>query len=95
MAVKALKNGKSAGIGNLDAELIECSPDVVCENISEIFNQSAETGQYPSEIKERVLIPLPKPGRKTGPAENLRPIILLSILRKYLAICMLRRCLDK
>ena len=90
MAVKALKNGKSTGIDNLDAELIKCSPDVVCENISEI-----ETGQYPSEIKEGVLMPLPKPGKKTGPAENLRPIILLSILRKILAICMLRRCLDK
>ena len=43
----------------------------------------------------QILVPLTKPGKKTGPVENLRPIILLSVLRKILAICMLRRCLDK
>ena len=97
MAVKALKNEKSAGIDYLAAERMRCSPDIVCENMSEIFNQSAETGQYPSEIKEGVLILLPKPGKKTGPAEYLQTIIMLSILRKLDAtkICMLRRCLDK
>ena len=41
------------------------------------------------------MIPLPKPGKKAGLPGNLRPRILLSILRKILEICMLRRSLEK
>ena len=38
-----------------------------------------------------LLRPLQKPGKKKGPPENLRPIILLSVIRKILTICMLDR----
>ena len=55
----------------------------------------AKTGDYPEEIKKGVLIPIPKPGKKQGPPQNLRPIVLLSILRKTLAIIMIRRCQEK
>ena len=51
----------------------------------------ARTGEHPKEIKERILTPLQKPGRARGPLTNLRPIILLSMLRKILAICLIRR----
>ena len=94
-AAKSLKNGKSPGIDNLNAELIKYGPEEVYKRIAEIFNEVAESGVCPNEIKEGVLIPIPKPGKKVGPPGHLRPIILLSILRKILAICMLRRCLKK
>ena len=94
-AVKSLKNGKSAGIDDFKAEMIKYGPMELCQGIAEIFNEIAETGIYPSEVKEGVMIPLQKPGKKAGPPGNLRPIILLSILRKILAICMLRRCVEK
>ena len=55
----------------------------------------AATGDYPQEVKKGILIPLPKPGKKQGPPQNLRPIILLSILRKILAIIMITRTADK
>ena len=55
----------------------------------------AEKGEYPMEIKQGILVPLPKPGKKAGPPGHLRPIILLSMLRKILAICMLIRSLKK
>ena len=42
-----------------------------------------------------ILSPLPKPGKKKGPPANLRPIILLSVLRKLLTICLLRRIWDR
>ena len=51
----------------------------------------AKTGNIPDDIIEGVLVPLPKPGKPQGPPANLRPIILLSILRKILAICMINR----
>ena len=70
-------------------------PDIVYEGIAEILNESAETGQHPTKMKEGVLIPIQKPGKKAGPPGNLRPIILLSILRKILAIYMLRRSFNK
>ena len=94
-AAKSLKKRKSVGIDNLNAELIKYGPEILCEGIAEIFNEIAETGKAPEEIKDGVLIPIPKPGKKAGPPSHLRPIILLSILRKILAICMLRRSLQK
>ena len=51
----------------------------------------AETGIRPNEIHQGILSAHQKPKKKQGPLSNLRPIILLSILRKILAICMIRR----
>ena len=36
-----------------------------------------------------------KPGKKKGPPGNLRPIILLSVLRNLLTICLMRRTWDR
>ena len=55
----------------------------------------AATGDYPNELKVGILSPLPKPGKAKGPPENLRPIILLSIIRKILTISMMRRTWDR
>jgi len=54
---------KSAGIHELKAEMTKYGPMEVCQGIAEIFNEIAETGVYPSEVKEGVLIPLQKPGK--------------------------------
>ena len=59
------------------------------------MNEVAETGKYPKELKYGILTPLQKPGKKQGPCTNLRPIILLSMLRKILAICLLERTVDR
>ena len=42
-----------------------------------------------------ILTPLQKPGKKRGPSANLWPIILLSIIRKILALCLMERILNK
>lgn len=68
---------------------------MVYDEIVVIFNTMAETGEHPSEIKTGVLIPLPKPGKAKGPVENLRPITLLSVLRKILAISLIDRIGEK
>ena len=49
----------------------------------------------PCELKIGILTPIPKPGKSKGPRENLRPIILLSVLRKILTICLIRRTWDR
>ena len=94
-AVMSLKNGKSPRIDQVYGEMLKYGPEIIFVEIAEIFNLISESGVYPTEIKEGILIPIQKPVKKAGPSGNLRPIILLSTLRKILAICMLRRCLEK
>jgi exonuclease III len=94
-ATQGMKNGKSSGIDEINAEHIKYAPTSIHNSIAEIFNTTAKEGNPPSELQIGILTPLPKPGKKKGPPENLRPIILLSVLRKILTICIMRRCWDR
>ena len=90
-AINKMKNGKSAGCDKVYAEMLKNSPELITEKIAEILNECAETGKHPEEIITGLLIPLQKPGKEKGPPANLRPIVLLSILRKIVAICLIER----
>ena len=95
-AIKKLKYNKSPGMDNIRAEHLKNGPILeISAEISEILNETAKTGIYPEEIKLGQLTPLQKPGKKAGPPANLRPIILLSLLRKILAIIMIKRISEK
>ena len=94
-AVSKLKNNKSAGSDEIKAEMLKQSPLNVMEKIATILNKTAEIGNPPDEITDGVITALQKPGKKKGPVENLRPITLLSMLRKILAICMRKRIIDR
>ena len=77
------------------AEQLKHGPEILNNEIADMFNNIACTGEYPSELKQGILIPLPKPGKKKRPPQNLRPIILLSMIRKILAICLIRRIFER
>ena len=94
-ASSKLKNNKSPGVDNITAEFIKYGPDQLFQQISNIFNRVAETGDDPQELTQGILRALQKPGKEKGPPQNLRPIILLSILRKILAICIMDRIGDR
>ena len=47
------------------------------------FITIARTGEHPNEINQRVTTGIQKPGKLKGPIENVRPITLLSMLRKF------------
>ena len=97
-AAKSMKNGKSSGIDDigLHAEHIKYAPPSIHENIAHIYlNTTAKDGNPPDELKIGILTPLPKAGKKKGPPGNLRPIILLSVLRTLLTICLMRRTWDR
>ena len=94
-ASKSMTNQKSVGEDGLNAEYVKYGPPEIHNGIATLLNTIARTGKYPAEIKSGILKPLPKPGKKQGPPANLRPIILLSIIRKILAISLIRRCWDR
>ena len=94
-AISKLKDNKSPGIDNICAEMLKSAPSEIDEEIAKLMNDMAATGSAPKEITLGILVPLPKPGKKPGPPSNFRPIILLSMLRKILAICLLERCIGR
>ena len=93
-AAKKLKNGKSPCPDNVELELIKYAPIELHKEIATIFNKVAETGEPVTELVLGLLRTLQKPGKAKGPPENLRPIILLSVLRKILTICLIDRTWD-
>jgi len=94
-AIRKLKNNKSAGSDLIHAEQLKHGPKILYSCIANIYNNIAKTGKFPSEIKKGILIPLHKNGKEKGKIENLRPIILLNMIRKILAIIMITRIYDK
>ena len=90
-AIKKQKNNRSPGNDGITVEMLKYAPDKIYEIMAEIYNSIAETGDLPKELIEGILCAIQKPGKKKGPPENLRPIILLSIIRKTLAICIINR----
>ena len=55
----------------------------------------AEIGDIPKEVTYGILKPLQKPNKAKGLPSNLRPIILLSSLRKILVACVTNRIKDR
>ena len=49
----------------------------------------------PQEHINRLIIPIQKPGKQKGKFENTRPVILVSIRRKPLATCFIKRMSEK
>ena len=94
-AVKSLNNNKSSGKDGVKAEMLKYAPTIIFDQIAEILNEAASTGIYPNELTEGVITAIQKPGKPKGPIENLRPITLLSMLRKILAICMKIRIINR
>ena len=70
--------------------MLKYGSDELFEEITLILNGVATTGEYP-DFTHGILTPLQNPGKARGPTENLQPIILFSLLRKILAICLLER----
>ena len=94
-ATNGIKNGKAAGSDDLNPEYIKYAPPEIHTAMAEIYNKMAETGEHPEEINLGILPPLHKPGKAKGERKNLRPIMLLSILRKTLTIAIINRIWDR
>ena len=93
-AANKLKNNKSTGSDGINAELVKYAPQYLYKHIATILNNTAETGKNPEVLKHGLLAPLAKPKKKDVKV-NVRPIILLSVLRKILTVILIDRCWDR
>ena len=93
-SVTKLNNNRSAGYDNISAELIKYGPDALHNSLPTIMNEAFEK-HNDIETGVGILVSLPKPGKVKGPVKNLRPVILLPIIRKMLSNIVLERTKPK
>ena len=94
-AIRSLRNNRSAGEDQIKAEMLKSAPDILHELLADIYNNISETGKHPPVLTLSIVTPIQKPAKPKGPVQNLRPITLLSMIRKVLAVRMKRRIVDK
>ena len=50
-AARKLKNNKSTGRDEVNAEYIKYAPDILHKQIAELLNKTCDTGNYPEDIR--------------------------------------------
>ena len=76
-AVKSLKKGKSAGVDNIQAELVQAGGEDVTTALTTICNKVWQTGEWPTPWTQSLVITLPKKGNLQQ-CQNYRTISLIS-----------------
>ena len=93
-AAKKLKNNKAADRDEVKAELIKYGCRELYKQIASLLIVTSETADYPEEVRRGILTPLAKPPKKDERVD-VRPIILLSVLRKILTITLIDQCWER
>ena len=93
-AISKLNSGRACGHDDLPADLLKSTADLIAPAIAAIFNDALEHHES-LDIGKGVLILLQKPGKPVGPLTSVRPIVLLSALRKTLSLVVLSRIATK
>ena len=75
--VKALKMGKSAGVDNIPAELVQAGGEVMIDILTKICNKIWKTGEWPTKWTQSLVITLPKEDNLQL-CQNYRTISLIS-----------------
>ena len=94
-AIMKLSNGKACGYDGIPAELLKYGRTELGPQIAEIFNNLFEKGINIKAISHGMLIPLLKPSKPAKEKSSLRPITLLTVLRKTLSLLTLERIQEK
>ena len=77
-----LSKSKATGPDNIPTKLLKECPDLVCESLSLIFNQSFKTGVFPNDWKNARVSPLYKNSGKRNDPSNYRPISVIPVVAK-------------
>ena len=87
-AKKKLNNAQACGHDSLPGELLKYAADQLDASVTTIFDQALKRCQ-PLDLGHGILILLQKPGKPIGALSSLRPIVLLTTLRKVLSLVVL------
>ena len=90
IAVASLKKGKSAGVDNIPAELVQAGGETMIDVLTEICNRIFRTGEWPTPCTQSLIITLPKKGNLQL-CQNYRTISLISHLSKAMLKVILNR----
>ena len=89
-AVKALKMGKSAGVDNIPAEVVQAGAAAIIYILTTICNKIWKTGEWPTTWIQSQVITLPKKGNLQL-CQNYRTISLISHPSKVMLKIILNR----
>ena len=89
-AVKSLKPGKSAGVDNIPAELLQAGGETMIDVLLNICNKIWQTGEWPTPWTQSLVITLPKKGNLLQ-CQNYRTISLISHASKVILKILLNR----
>ena len=89
-AVKSLKKGKSAGIDNIPAELVQAGGEALITTLTTICNKIWQTGEWPTPWTQSLIITLPKKGNLQM-CQNCRTISLINHPSKVMLNILLNR----
>ena len=90
IAVASLKKGKSAGVDNIPAELVQAGGETMIDVLTEICNRIWRTGEWPISWTQSLIITLPKTGNLQL-CQNYRTISLISHSSKVMLKVILNR----
>ena len=62
IAVASLKKGKSVGIDNISAELVQAGGETMIDVLTEIYNRIWRTGEWLTPWTQSLIVTLPKKG---------------------------------
>ena len=81
--VKEIEISKSSGIPNLSSQLLKDAFSILIPELTHLFNESINTGIFPSTWATGYITPIPKEGDPMDPG-NWRPITILPLPSKLL-----------
>ena len=89
-AVQSLKKGKSAGVDNIPAELVQAGGEDVITALMIIYDKIWRTGEWSTPCSQSLFIALPEKGNLQQ-CQNYRTISLISHLSKVMLKIILNR----
>ena len=93
-AIRRLKNRKAVGPDALPIEVIKATGKEGAIFIAKVLNKAFEKHES-LDVGRGILSAIQKVGKPKGPMSSLRPIVLLTCLRKILSLITLYRIRDK
>lgn len=93
-AIQSLKNVKSPGADNLNAELFKADTEVAENILLPLYTNIWMEGKIPSDWTKEVIVEVPKKGALSH-CNNCRGITLLSVSSKIFCKIMIHRTVNK